>query len=250
MGTQNSRGFTIIEVMLFLAVTGALAVGILVGSGVAINQQRYRDSVSSLKSLLQQQYSEVTNVANNRTGAESCTNAVITAPPNPVPTPQPRGTSDCLSLGRYISVSSDGTKVTTTTVVGYRTADTATVPLEPTDSEELKHYKLSLSPIDTATEDVAWSAQIVQPKTSTALPLSMLILSSPLSGTIMTFVSANPQPDLNAFVQTGQNTVPTNLCIRPSGGSFTGRQMAVRIDAYATSQAAIEIPPESEGVCG
>ena len=40
MGKQNTTGFTVIEVMLFLAVTGLLAIGILVGSGVAIGQQR------------------------------------------------------------------------------------------------------------------------------------------------------------------------------------------------------------------
>jgi len=66
MVTKTQGGFTVIEVMLFLAVTGLLAVGILVGSGVAIGQQRYRDSVNTLKSYIQQQYSEVTSVINNR----------------------------------------------------------------------------------------------------------------------------------------------------------------------------------------
>ena len=53
MDIVKSKGFTIIEVMLFLAVTGALAVAILVGSGVAIGQQRYKDSVNSLQSFIQ-----------------------------------------------------------------------------------------------------------------------------------------------------------------------------------------------------
>ena len=44
MGAKTQNGFTIIEVMLFLAITGMLAAAILVGSGVAIGQQRYRDS--------------------------------------------------------------------------------------------------------------------------------------------------------------------------------------------------------------
>lgn len=250
MGTKETVGFTIIEVMLFLAVTGALAVGVLVGSGVAISQQRYRDSVSSLKSLIQLQYNEATDVVNSRGGDMSCNDAVITAPPASVPTPQARGTSNCLSLGRYIAVSADGTSVTTANVIGYRTGDTSTVPLETTDIAELKNYKLAVSPIDESAVGIAWGARVVKPKTSTPLPLSMLIIHSPLSGSVMTFVASTPQPDLNVFVQTGQNTTPTNLCVMPSGGSFTGHQLAIRIGAYATSQSAIEIPMESEGVCG
>ncbi|MEP6710564.1 MAG: prepilin-type N-terminal cleavage/methylation domain-containing protein, partial [Candidatus Saccharibacteria bacterium] len=58
MDTQRHPGFTIIEVMLFLAISGALAVGILIGSNVAITSQRYRDSLNSLQSLLQQQYNQ------------------------------------------------------------------------------------------------------------------------------------------------------------------------------------------------
>src|SRR5690349_9230293 len=113
MGTKKTAGFTIIEVMLFLAVSGALTVGILVGAGVAIGQQHYRDSVSSLKSLIQAQYNEAANVTNSRSGDESCSNANIIAPPSSVTTPQARGTSDCLLMGRSITISADGTQVTT-----------------------------------------------------------------------------------------------------------------------------------------
>ena len=57
MSARTETGFTLVEAMLFLAITGLLTVGILVGSGVAISQQRYRDSVNSLKSFIQDQYS-------------------------------------------------------------------------------------------------------------------------------------------------------------------------------------------------
>jgi type II secretory pathway pseudopilin PulG len=249
MGTQKTAGFTIIEVMLFLAVTGALAVGVLVGSGVAIGQQRYRDSVSTLKSFVQQQYNEATNVVNCRTGDEACTDAVVVTPPSYVPLPQPRGTTDCLLLGRSISISGDGTQVTAANVVAYRTSDTATVPLESTDIEELKHYKLATSPIDQEVQSVAWSARVVKPKTETPQPLALLIIHSPLSGSVMTFVSESPQSDLAAFVNLGQNTTATDMCIEPSDGSFTGQQLAIRINPYATNQSAVEVVSEGEGVC-
>lgn len=249
MGTKKTAGFTIIEVMLFLAVSGALAVAILVGSGVAINQQRYRDSVSSLKSFLQEQYSDTTNTTNSRTGDEACTNAVVVTPPSYIPAPQPRGTTDCLLLGRSIVIGSNGTQVTVSNVVGYRTSDTSTVPLGASDIEELKNYKLATSPIDQEVKSVDWGARVVKPKTSTAQPLAMMIIHSPLSGSIMTFVSQTPQPDLNLFANVVPNTIATNLCVEPSGGSFTGSQLSVRIDPYATSQSSIEISSESEGIC-
>lgn len=249
MDRQKSYGFTIIEVMLFLAVSGALAVAVLVGSGVAIGQQRYRDSVSSLKAFIQQQYNQTTNTANSRSGSEACDNATVIVPPSPVPTPQPRGTTNCLLLGRALSVSPDGTQITAVSVVAYRVSDTA--PVEATDRLELsRNYRLAASPLDTEPQSVAWGARIVKPKTTLAQPLSMMIIYSPLSGSIMTFVSETAQPDFNALAALGPNTTATDLCVEPSGGSFTGKQMAIRINAYATNASAIELLPESQGVCG
>src|SRR5438105_2731886 len=121
MGTKTETGFTIIETMLFLAVTGLLAMGILVGSGVAIGQQRYRDSVNSLKSYIQQQYSEVTNVANDRTKTWTCdANGNVTT--GDATSSEARGTSDCVVLGRFITVDATGKGLTASNVIGVRGA--------------------------------------------------------------------------------------------------------------------------------
>jgi len=87
-------GFTIIETMLFLGITGLLIVGILAGTGNSISIQRYRDSVTSLQSMLQMQYSNVENVSNNSVAAKSCGAKT-----------SPRGQSDCVILGRFISTT-------------------------------------------------------------------------------------------------------------------------------------------------
>ena len=55
------RGFTIIEVMLFLALTGLLLVGILGGLGGNIARQRYNDAVQDLANILRDQYSFVSD---------------------------------------------------------------------------------------------------------------------------------------------------------------------------------------------
>ena len=248
MGIKNTHGFTIIEVMLFLAVTGLLAIGILAGSGVAIGQQRYRDSVNSMKSLLQEQYNQTSNTVNSRPGDESCPNAVVTEPPSSVPNPQARGTSDCLIMGRLIVVGADGKQLTGSSVVGYRTSDTA--QQESTDIAELTtNYVLGVSPDGQLTDTVEWDARVVEPKTTTPFPVSILIIRSPLGGSVMTFVREGVQTNLNSMLSAGVSADKTDLCIDAPLGTFVGDRLAVRVNGYATSASGIEIPPESDNIC-
>jgi type II secretory pathway pseudopilin PulG len=245
MGTKTENGFTIIEIMLFLAVTGLLAAAILVGSGVAIGQQRYRDSVSTLKSYIQQQYSEVTNVVNSRGKAWTCDangNVIASAAAG-----EARGTSDCVLLGRYVTINAAGTKLTTSDVIGYRTPGASESSSDIT--ELTTNYKLTASPIDQQTEEVSWGAQIVKQKTTTPMPFSLLIIRSPLSGSVMTFTSEGVQTDLKSLIVASNESQKRELCVNADAGSFVGRRLSVRIDAYATSQSAIQIPSESESIC-
>lgn len=57
-------GFTLIEVAIFLAVTGALFAAITVGVQNSIYQQRYNDTVQSFADFLRNLYSEVSDVQN------------------------------------------------------------------------------------------------------------------------------------------------------------------------------------------
>ncbi len=244
MGIKSNTGFTVIETMLFLSVTGLLAVGILVGSGIAINQQRYRDSVNSLKSYIQQQYSEIGNVTNDRAATWTCdTSAGVTQTPA---AGQPRGASDCVVLGRFITIDATGTKLSASNVVGYK-ADN--VPDSTNDIDQLKLYALGISPIDQDTQDVSWGAQVVKQKTTTPQPLSILIVRSPLSGSILTFTTDGVQTNLSSMLTSENMTQTKDLCVNTDIGSFVGKRMEVRIAANAASQSAIEIPSESDSVC-
>lgn len=246
MAAKTNNGFTVIETMLFLGVAGALTMGVLVGSGVAINQQRYRDSVNSLKSFIQQQYNEVTNVVNSRDGSEACTNAVVVQPPATV-TPQSRGTSDCMLLGRYITIDPTGKELTASNVVGYRTPG---VPEEASDIAEIRtNYELGQSSINRETATVAWNATIVRPQTTQPRPLSMLIIRSPLSGSIMTYVQDGVQTNLLNMVAVENSNQTHNLCLDTTPGTFVGNRMAVQIAPYATNQGAVQVPPESLNIC-
>jgi type II secretory pathway pseudopilin PulG len=246
MGIKTQTGFTIIETMLFLAITGMLATAILVGSGVAIGQQRYRDSVNSIKSYVQQQYSGVTNVVNDRDKAWTCdaNGNVIQAD---ALGGEARGTSDCVLLGRLITVDNTGTKLTTSNVIGYKAAGTATAQ---SDILELTtNYKLTASPIDQDVTSVSWGAQLVKPKSTTPMPLSMLIIRSPLTGAMMTFTAEGSEQNIQGLITTQNMAQKRDLCVNADPGSFVGRRLEVSIDAFATSQGAVQIPAEGSSVC-
>ena len=58
---SKRKGFTLIEITLFLAVTAALFIGIALGMQSAINRQRYEDAVQNFAEFMRGIYSQVTN---------------------------------------------------------------------------------------------------------------------------------------------------------------------------------------------
>ncbi len=91
-------GFTIIEVMIFLAISGLMLTMALIGSGNLARQARFSDTVNSLHSTLQKQFEDVANGVNTRaTGSAGCSSG------SPLP-----GSDNCLLLGKVISFDDDG----------------------------------------------------------------------------------------------------------------------------------------------
>lgn len=239
MGIKKNHGFTIIEVMLFLAVTGALTIAILAGAGIQINQQRYRDSVSSLKSFLQAQYSEVTNVINDRGNNWECNDSGVAE--EVTNGGQPRGTSNCVILGRLVTVDSSGAQLTASNVVGFKPTNEDS----DGDLQELQRYNMSVTTVGQETGEVSWGARIVNPQNlANPQSMAMLIVRSPLSGAVLTFTSNGVEPiqeGLRNMIVSG-NMQQRDLCVDPSAGSLVGQRLAVRIAAYASNQSAIETP--------
>lgn len=56
---ETKQGFTLIEVMLVLAITGLMLLGVLGGTYTAVRTQRYNDSVTTFAEKLRQVYNEV-----------------------------------------------------------------------------------------------------------------------------------------------------------------------------------------------
>ena len=248
MSATYKFGFTIIETMLFLAVTGVLVVAILAGTGSSINIQRYHDSVSTLKSGLEQLYADVSSVRNEvRAAAVSCSpNAVIDTSGATLQ----RGQSDCTVLGRYLTI--DKTAITVSTVIGN---NPAAAPLYATDIKELQAYKLSLLPTSSETSQLEWGAMIAWPtggvdvKTpSTPRQVSLLVLRSPTSGLTYTFSSNDVAMPLHDMIIAG-DVVPgqgqQRLCIDSDGGFGGG--LAVVIGAYASTSSSLQVRSNDMG---
>lgn len=246
MNPRLQHGFTIIETMLFLAVTGALVVGILAGSGTMIAQQRYKDAVISLQDVLQEQYTKVANVVNDeRTTGLKCNTGDATVSEDAVGAA--RGASECVILGRFIQFRDNGTTIETSNIIGALTP--GVTPAE-NDIDALKQYHLARSPVGKEVTSVAWGAEVVRPgPTHQPYNAIILLLRSPFSGSIRTFISADsinsealaiPSSMMNEF-----NKVET-LCVSPSGFSM-GETLGVKIQPAAAGPSAIEQVAKDSG---
>lgn len=114
MGTKRDSGFTIIEVILFFAVSAALLVGIVAATGGAVGNARFTDSLKGIESFTQRQYEEVLSGVNTRSTSIVCGSSASTTP----------GASSCLLLGKIIMFTQNSSQVKTYFITG-------TTPLIP-----------------------------------------------------------------------------------------------------------------------
>lgn len=248
MSSSYKSGFTLIETMLFLAITGALVVGVLVGTGASINIQRYHDSVTSLKSLLQKQYSDTMNVQNElRTTNISCNPGAYVDTSGAT---KPRGQSDCVVMGKYITI--DSKDITTSTIIGHSGSE----PSSPSDIGLIQSYNLSTLSSSSEASQLAWGTKIAWPVSGgpqakpvgTARQIAILIIRSPQSGQTYTFTSDSITGSMKSIIIAGNN-IPgqsqRRICINSDGLSPGGNDQAILINAYATSAGDIETRPNS-----
>lgn len=242
MKPLNKAGFTIVETMLFLGVSALLIVGILVGTGSAINIQRYRDSVVSFQSFLQKQYSEVSNVSNNRTLGDLPCGSTIAVP---------IGQSDCVILGRFITTD-NSKSLSIKNVVGEQ--KNINEMLSSNDVTALRQYDIFVSDVGSSVYDIEWGASIAD-TAGKSKKFSMLILRSPSSGVTRTFLDDSvpliSESQISNLLTVGGDT-PTSLsktltlCV-DSDGMFTGTKMSIVINANTTSASGIETFGDDSG---
>ena len=237
MGILSKRytGFTIIEVMLFLAVTGALAAGVLGGSSVAINNQRYVDAVNSFKALVQGEVIATTRVVNESDGAATC---IWDEAYDASSSSRPVGTSNCILMGRIIAVK-DGQTITAANIIGKSDTDTS----YPSDVASIQAYKPVIDTTGQKTSVLNWDTHIKDNES-----FVLYIFRSPQSGNVIIrsqrdissanfdsyITSGHKIGDVSSLVSSRQE-----VCVDASGWT-AAQQQAVVITENASGPTGIE----------
>lgn len=125
-GANNQRGFTIVEVSLFLAVSALLLSTLVFGVQRMISQARFNDSIDHLTAHIQAQYEEVRSGVNARDFGGEVPGCTTAAP----------GTSNCLLLGKVMYFEANSSRVTTRYVIAKSGSGLANSDLEAIKNSE------------------------------------------------------------------------------------------------------------------
>lgn len=225
---KKHPGFTIIEVMLFLAITGLMLAGVMVAINGTVNRQRYVDAVDSFHNYLQSQYALVASVRNNRPASVACTTAGISTGS----TTDTRGTSDCTIIGRYLHTTGAGGRNIASLPVYARTDVMNPIIQSPapaaTVAQRINDLRLVIAPDDGTLEQdrddytPAWQTSLYTDSAnrSTSGEFAMLIIRMPTDGLTRTFTKVGAAGRTSADIATVVNntiTSPLSICVDPAG---------------------------------
>lgn len=208
MSGGSRQGFTVIEVMLFLAISGLLVMGILGGTGVAINVQRYKDATNSLFSYFQSQYDLTINTQNTHTNLVACADGSVTASATAVTV----GSSlSCFVTGRLITVSDNGKRITAQWVYAARDAHQGDDDITALTNAGLFTSSVADTPEVYTPE---WGTRLNVPKQATSMDgWQLLIVRSPSTGTVRTFTTMSG----DIFTQLSTARAEVTACLDPVG---------------------------------
>jgi len=238
---HKQGGFSIIELSIFLAVSGLLLLIAFAGTTTTIATIRFKDSVNTVQSRLQQQYNDILSGVNPRSGNEACVASQVTSGS------QAPGRSDCLLLGKIVTFQKDKNDFREYYVVG---SEPASLASGLSADQILAAYKPTVV-TSSGVEDfeIPWGATVYgtcrNPNAATnACPASpravdsYLLLRSPLSGEIKayTFQSNNLSGGAGAAIAPSSGPDYPNLAV--PGASLTAANICLR-SADITNQFAL-----------
>lgn len=257
------RGFTLVEVSLFLAITAVIFVSIAVGTQNSIFQQRYNDAVQNFAEFLRSMYSQVTNVQS-----------------------EGHGRSEYAIYGKLVNFEEDengNNKITTYNVIGDVAEDdlgngnvldrlkklNANVVLRDGDDYKTVGFVENYRP--------RWASQIQTTKgwdeKYEVFTGALLIVRHPSSGTVYTYSSNEPIKDVDGYIRglnsglSVENQLLTKIesdnesdkfssandvdfCVNPNGAEQSTLRRDVRIVAGARNATGVEIISDDESWIG
>ncbi len=224
MKRHTVAGFTIIETMLFLAISGALAVGLMVGMGAAIGSQQYRDSVQSYANYLRGQYGQAVAVENGNVAHDSDVCSSLGAAST-----DDRGRSDCVIVGRHV-VAVSGDTYDSQPIYAVQNADTT--------------WRYGVGAFD-GKYQTSWQADTTLG--ATARPVDVAMWREPESGRMRTKLntgvsSLNTPEQVTGFITAAEaGDAGGEICVKSGGILIAGERQSIFIDSRAASSDAIRV---------
>ena len=250
---QLSRfGFTVVEVILTVAITGLMAVGAMLSVRGVINNQRYNDSINSFRDFLRNQYNNVitTDIVTRNVSVQNYCGST-----------EQRGRTECYVLGRLLKLEHD--KVSVYGVISRGDPPEGVVPNDEDYFKWAAHNLRVVGEVnfigDTVTKPnpieeyrLDWDAKLKQPNGNNNPSKFVLIVRSPVSGSVRTYAMKNESAPnrtgldkvLEDLVALSQQTLTyeSQFCVHPEGFAFTNRR-AVVIKPNGSNASAVEIAP-------
>lgn len=199
--SRIKKGFTLIEVALFLVVTGALFVGVTVGVQNSIFQQRFNDSVQNFVEFLRSAYAETMSVVNINQGRseKAIYGKLITFGESYDLAGNRVNTNDRKNVIFSYDVIGDIGDVETGSVLETLASLDANVVVANDESIGFVGMAESYVP--------RWAAQIENTNDYNPFEGALLIVRHPRSGTVYTYVMDGETIEINEGVNTVRNQI-------------------------------------------
>lgn len=222
----REAGFTIVEISLFMAITGLLFMIAIAGTGNAIRSFRFTDSGRSLEAFAQKQYDDILNGFNNRSSTVSCSGGTIDTS-----TSQTIGSSNCLLMGKLIVFRANDPNVTIYNVIG---TEPAGVNYNQSDDALITAFQpRTVTSTAVTTYSIPWGAKPTGFKRlgDSIATNGLLLLRSPKSARIISYTFVVPPTvptDLTSVVgNVANNSKATNFCIKNAEGLGLAARLAI-----------------------
>lgn len=181
---EGAKGFTIIELTIFLAISGMLLLMMFFGTGSIVSRQRFTDTTDSLQAFFQSQYDEVTNGVNVSSATTACGGSALA------------GQSDCLLVGKLLTIRPGENYVQANYIISK--PHVSRVTTDPKD--ELDNANLSVVTDGQILYELKWGARVAWSTRSllngtgrdTSSMNSAAFIRLPKSGRIVQLYYRNP----------------------------------------------------------
>lgn len=227
-------------------------IGVLGSASVGVNTQRYSDAVNTFNAVVQQEFTNVTNVVNLKSIENMCGAGDDSE--------RPRGISDCAIIGRMMTVDGQG-NIVRSNLVGM---DPGTADDDDTELEVIRSYMGEGRPIiDLASQEqdtMSWETKLERGNPLAPTYASVLIVRSPRSGNVYSYVihSASSiitndeqlRDSVSELISTSPapNSRDQYMCIDRSGWAVTPAR-AVKLAAYASGPSSVSITDTEGSKC-